>query len=320
MDTHTCAQCGSDVAADEQFCPTCGAFQDPMEPTRPSLSGNVISVRADGTYEEFQLEGEPPDGEDGDEAPAPPTKGRTIGCPSCGAVNPSTNRHCQECGARINQGPLPTAPRPAVQATAGVRAALAISGLLFVVIIIALLFNVFGDDEPTAGSTLEPTTTTDLVVLQPDKIDILDIECTPQGLGSFTCANLTSGTDSEYQVKWEDLAEGESIEIKLTFRVPIVVTRLDWTNLTNVDRFKQNYRARGITIDADGSVTVVPIELKDLPGTQSVSFAAFNTNFIEITIESAYLAEVVNGNSFRELAIDEITVIGRPAIPRTDSG
>ena len=290
-----------------------------MEPTRPSPTGSVISVSSDGTYEEFQLEEAPSEGDDG-EAPAPPAKGRTIGCPSCAAVNPSSNRHCQECGARLKQGPLPTAPRPAVQATAGVRAALAISGLLFVVIVIALLFNVFGGEEPTTGSTLESTTTTDVVVLQPDKIDILNTECTPLGLGSFTCANLTSGTDSEYQVTWEDLAEGENITIRLTFREPIVVTRLDWTNLTDIDRFRQNYRARGITIDADGSVTVVPIELKDLPGTQSVSFAAFNTNFILITIESAWLAEVVGENSFRELAINEITVIGRPANPRTDSG
>lgn len=290
-----------------------------MEPTRPSATGSVISVSSDGTYEEFHLEDTPPEGDAG-EAPAPPTKGRTIGCPSCAAVNPSSNRHCQECGARLKQGPLPTAPRPAVQATAGVRAALAISGLLFVVIVIALLFNVFGGDEPTAGSTLESTTTTDVVVLQPDKIDILNTECTPLGLGSFTCTNLTSGTDSEYQVTWEDLAEGEDITIRLTFFEPIVVNRLDWTNLTDIERFKQNYRARGITIDADGSVTVVPITLKDLPGTQSVSFAAFNTNFIFITIESAWLAEVVGGNSFRELAINEITVIGRPAIPRTDSG
>ncbi len=288
-----------------------------MEPTRPSATGSVISVSSDGSYEEFELEGEPPTDEDG-EAPQPPQTGRTVGCPSCGAINPSSNRHCQECGARLNQGPLPTAPRPAVQATAGVRAALAISGLLFLVVIVALLFNVFGGEESAASTTLAATSTTDTIVLENDVIEILNEECTPAGLGSFTCSNLTSGTNAEFQINWEELEEGQNVVIRLIFKEPIVVSRIDWRNLTDVDRFKQNYRARGITVDADGSVAAVPIELQDTPGTQSVRFAAFNTNFIEITIESAYLAEVVGGNSFREIAIDEITVIGRPANPRTE--
>ena len=318
LTSQTCAHCGADVAADEQFCTNCGHFINPMEPTRPAVTGSVISVTSDGNYEEFQLEGEPPaDGETGEAAP--PTTGRTVGCPSCGAINPTGNRHCQECGARLNQGPLPTAPRPAVQATAGVRAALAISGLLFLVIIVALLFNVFGGEEATPTSIAESTTTTQVVIVQPDRVDILNTECIPAGLGAFTCSNLTSGTTGEYQVNWEELVEGESIVIKLTFREPIVVTRIDWTNLTNVDRFNQNYRARGISINADSSVTAFRVELQDLPGTQNVDFAAFNTNFIEITIESAYLAEVVDGNSFREIAIDEITVIGRPANPTTNT-
>lgn len=319
MAAQTCAHCGASVAADEQFCPSCGHFIDPMAPTRPAATGNVISVSSDGTYEEFQLEGEPPSDTEEGEEPTPPKTGRTIGCPSCGAINPSSNRHCQECGARLNQGPLPTAPRPAVQATAGVRAALAISGLLFVVVIVAILVNVMGGDGPVSDTTQPSTTTTQPTIIEPDRVDILNTECIPQGLGSFTCSNLTSGTTAEYQVNWEDLAEGENIIIKLTFREPIVVTRIDWTNLTNVTRYKQNYRARGISIDADSSVTVFRVELEDTPGTQNVEFAAFNTNSIEITIESAYLAEVVDGNSFREIAIDEITVIGRPANPTTNT-
>ena len=106
-------------------------------------------------------------GQPATEEPRPGTKGTSdrggVSCPSCGASNPPSNRHCQECGARLRQGPLPTAPRPAVQATAGVRAALAISALLFAVVVVAILFNVFsGDDTPssttlTASSSTSPT-------------------------------------------------------------------------------------------------------------------------------------------------------------------
>ena len=323
MVSQTCANCGSSVAADEQFCTTCGHFIDPMEPTRrraPERSGGVISVNSDGNYEEFQLDEGPPPEPGGESAVTTPSSGRTIGCPSCGAINPSSNRHCQECGARLNQAPLPTAPRPAVQATAGVRAAVAISGLLFVVIVIALLFNVFGGEDPTTAPSVTSTTSPSTTLPPPDVIDILDTSCSHPGLGSFSCPNLTSGTTAEYQVNYEEVVDnGEKIVITLLFREPMVVTRIDWTNLADVDRFKQNYRARGISILADSSVTAVRVELQDTPGTQTVPFAAFNTNSIEITIESDYQAQVVNGNTFPEIAIDEITVIGRPANVSSDS-
>src|SRR5690606_32914342 len=129
------------VTGDEQFCPTCGTFMGyDDEPT------------GEDEYERFELGAAPP--------PREP-----IICPSCGADNAPGNRHCEECGARLSQGPLPAAPRPAVQATAGVRAVIAIGGLLLGVIIIALLFQLFtGDDEPetTAAADGDETTSTTL--------------------------------------------------------------------------------------------------------------------------------------------------------------
>ncbi len=320
MVSQTCGQCGSTVAADEQFCPNCGNFIDPMAPQRPPATGDVISVRSDGSYEEFSLDQPPPDVHAADEAyehdsDAPQRTGSGTTCPSCGAANPPGNRHCQECGARLDQSPLPTAPRPAVQATAGVRAAVAISGLLFVVIIVALLFNVFSD-EPVAGDTTlaESTTTTPPAIIEPDVIEILAPECEPEGLSSFTCQNLVSGTDAEYQVNWEELQlNEEKIVIKLLFRVPMIVTRIDWRNIEDVTRFKTNFRARGLTIDSPGSLTPIVHELEDTPGTQTINYAAVDANSVEITIQSAYLAETVDSNVFRELAIDEIVVWGRPA-------
>ncbi len=259
MVSQTCNNCGATVAADEQFCPTCGSFIDPMAPTPAPASGNVISVSSDGSYEEFSLDTEPPDEADTGETPPPPASDKAVHCPSCNAVNPASNRHCQECGARLSQGPLPTAPRPAVQATAGVRAAVAISGLLFVVIVVALIFNFFGGDGAAAVTTLGSTTTTRPTITEPEIIDTLDQECIPEGLGAFTCANLVSGSNAEYQVNWEEIeAEEGNIVIKLIFRQPMIVTRIDWTSITDPTRFRQNYRARGLTIDAQGSLTQVP--------------------------------------------------------------
>ena len=338
MASQTCEQCGAIVAPDEQFCPSCGMFMDPMTNPRPRPrptrgGGNVISVTSDGPgvasnapYEEFSLEERPPSEPRGRQAA--PAKGggngngngngRDLDCPSCGAANPPNNRHCQECGARLRQGPLPTAPRPAVQATAGVRAALAISGLLLGVMLIALFFNLFNGEDPEAGASTTTTSTTAPQIVEAVPIDILEETCTPEGIGSLICANLTSGTEAEYQVSWEENG-ASGIKILLTFFEPMAVTEVQWTNIEDATRFRQNYRAKSLVILAQDSLSPTPVDLQDQQGTQIVRYTALNTTTLEISVVDIYQAEVVDDNTFDELAIDEIVVIGRPVTPTTDT-
>jgi zinc-ribbon domain len=309
-----CDHCGASVPADEQFCPSCGTFLDPLTAPVTPRRDNVISVTSDGNYEEFKLD-TPPREEPAGESPQA-DRGQ-VTCPSCNAENPSTNRHCQECGARLRQGPLPTAPRPAVQATAGVRAALAISALLFAVVVIALLFNVFnGSDTPATTTVAAGGSTTLGSSPEIAQIEVISAECVPPGIGSFVCDNLISGTEDEYQVTYEELADGEQVVITLIFREPMTVNRIDWYNLADETQFRRNYRARGISIDAQGNPQPFPVELEDSAGVQQIAFAAVNTTEVVITIESAYLAEPVEGNVFKELAIQELTLFGYPATPR----
>lgn len=314
MALRKCEQCDATVAADEQFCPNCGAFMDPMKETH----GNVISVSSSG-FEKFELS-EPPEPEQSPRPKRQPESGsqNSTYCPSCGAANPASNRHCEECGARLSQAPLPTAPRPAVQATAGVRAALAISGLLFGVVIVALLFNVFAGDDPATSTTIASTSTTVPVVEENGPIAVISETCSVEGISSFVCANLTSGTDDSYQVNWEELQEtDERIRIRLTFDQPMVIQQIIWRGLTEETRFRQNYRARGLVIEASDSVSALNHELEDIPGEQSIVYAAMGANWIEFEIQSAYVATLTDGNVFKELAIDEIIVIGRPQVTAT---
>jgi hypothetical protein len=194
-----------------------------------------------------------------------------------------------------------------------VRAALAISALLIAVVVIALLFNIFNGDAAATSTTASGVSTTNSVPeLAP--IDILLAECSQEGIGAFVCDNLISGTDAEYQFTYEGIPEGDPITITLTFNQPMVVQRIDWVNLEDPVKFARNYRARGILIEAQDSLQPTPLQLEDVPGSQTIAYAAIDTNTIVITIESDYPAEVVEDNVFREMAIQEIRVIGRPAV------
>lgn len=305
MARHVCHNCGATVAENEQFCPTCGTFlgheEEPAEPA---------------DFEEFELGAEPP--VVGDRPVSPRS---TVICPSCGTTNAATNRHCEECGARLSQGPLPAAPRPAVQATAGVRAVVAIAGLLLGVILIALLFRIFGGEDP--GTTTLPvageTTTTPAPPAEVDVLDPLSISCSVEGIGSFVCNNLITGSDSLYQINWTELeASGERLTITIRFRSGVAISRIDWTNITNDEvRFRRNYRARALTISSDDTVTDVQADLQNEPGTQTIAFSSLMTHQVTITVNSAWSAELLDDQIFNELAIASIEVLGRPATGAT---
>ena len=304
MARHVCDNCGSVVSEDDQFCPNCGTWIDPTSDT--SDEGD--------DYEEFSLDAGPPPSE----RTRPPLQvaSQTVSCPSCGTPNPDTNRHCEECGARLSQGVLPVAPRPAVQATAGVRAAMAISGLLFGVVVIALLFNIFtGDDEdPDQVATDSTSTTTTTIARIPEPINILSADCSITGLSGFECRNLID-SEREYQINWEGLGEEDVVTIDLIFPEPMVVTGFVWENLpADSDRFFQNYRARSISLSTDAPNSLpLAHELDDEPGKQAVEYVSLRTLSLRIEINTAYLPEERNGRVFTELAIGGIEVVGYPA-------
>ncbi len=302
---HICNNCGATVV-DEEFCPTCGAWIDPLaEDHRPPVD--------EEGFEEFTLDDGPPPADDWTADPHVVVPRQEVTCPSCGSPNPATNRHCEECGARLSQGPLPVAPRPAVQATAGVRALMAISALILVVVVVALVFNlVSGDGAAETSTTLAAEVSTTTTTLAPQPIEVLSVSCSPEGLASFRCENLVNDREGEWQVNWEKLAPDEDVTIKLIFNEPMVIRGLIWENLDDGDRFYQNYRAKSVLAQAKGEAAI-PINLEDAPGPQSVPYASIRALELTLTITEAYPAEVRNDKVFTELAIKGITVLGRPA-------
>lgn len=300
MTQQTCSNCGARFE-DQQFCPDCGQWVDPLDETH---------------FEEFTLGDSPP--VDDDEltvgGPVETSIAQFISCPSCGAANPAHNRHCEECGARITQGPLPVAPQPMIRTTAGARALAVILGVVAVVAVLAFAWNAIfgGDDEPVPEETTSTTTTQPAASQQ---LLVASVACssTLEVAGDrFACANLIDGTDRY----WNDQsAQGREAEIVFTFAEPVAIEQIVFKNVIDDEAFNKNYRVKGFEIVTDDLPDRPTIDqLDDDNRSQLILLATLRTRQLTFRVTSTYAAEAVAGETpFNELAIDEFQFFGRPA-------
>ena len=301
MTQQTCSNCGANFE-DQQFCPDCGQWVDPLDETH---------------VEEFTLGDSPP--LDDDEPLAPVTSNvpirQLVNCPSCGAANPEHNRHCEECGARITQGPLPVAPQPMIRTTAGARALAVILGVVAVVAVLAFAWNaLFGDSGDPAPEDTSTTSTTQPAVSSQQVIPI-SVTCSSTletSAGSFACDNLVDGTDRY----WNDQsAQGRDAFIEFTFAEPIAIEQIVFKNVVDDESFRKNYRVKGFEIVTDDLPDRPFIDqLDDDNRSQLILLATLRTRQLTFRVTSTYAAEAVTGETpFNELAIDEFEFYGRPA-------
>jgi hypothetical protein len=288
----TCGNCG-EVFEDQEFCPNCGQWVGPVP---------------ESGYEEFALD------ERLDEEPPPPVPPRveTVACPSCGAQNPSTNRHCEQCGARIAQGPLPVAPQPIIRTTAGARALAVIVGTIAVVALLALLFNsIFGDKGPASAASTSTTTST-TVASVPVKIEPISWSCSSVLNDKFSCDNIFDGNDSTY---WNDAsAKGQGAEIQVTFAQPYALQTIVFKNVTDDTKFEMNYKVKGFEIDFDDLPDAPFIDQLDNSNrAQPIAVSSYSTTQLTFKVTSTYESQSVDSATpYNELAIAEIEFWGRP--------
>lgn len=292
-----CSNCEAEFE-DQHFCPECGQWVDPLQ---------------EAEYEEFTLGDTPAvDEEQLRPIPAAPTSTQYVNCPSCGAANPAHNRHCEECGARIGQGPLPVAPQPLIRTTAGARALAVILAAVAVVALLAWGFNsLFGGDDTSAENTTTSSTNTTLAAA-PIKITPLSATCSSNLNETFDCSNLIDGTERY----WNDAsAQGRDATVDFVFSEPIAIEQIIFKNVTDDAAFRRNFRVRGFEVTTD-DLPDRPIidQLDDSNRSQLVEVASLRTRQLTFKVTSTYPAEAVGGETpFNELAIDEIEFYGRPA-------
>jgi hypothetical protein len=288
----TCSNCG-EVFEEQEFCPHCGQWVGPLP---------------ESGYEEFAL-----DQPEEEAPPPPPSRLEMITCPSCGAANPATNRHCEQCGARISQGPLPVAPQPVIRTTAGARALAIILGTIAVVVVVAILFNsIFSKGSAVADSTTTSTSTT--VLANPVQIIPVDWTCSSalKPNGNFSCDSLFDGDDATY---WNDAsAKGLDAKITVTFSQPYALQSIVFKNVSDDTKFEMNYKVKGYRIELDDLEDAPVIgQLENTNRPQSIPVGSYATTQLIFRVTSTYPSVSVDGETpYNELAIAEIEFYGRP--------
>ena len=274
----------------------------------------------DDLFEPFELGETPPEPEAPRRRPPPAATPRpaapthavnsnvpTVPCPSCGATNPEFNRHCEQCGARLSQGPLPVAPAPNLRTSPGGRALGVLGAVVLLVALAALIFNVFsGGDDIDASSTTTSSTTS---------IPAAAVELFPS---SVEASSFLNGHDPEHLIDgdsdtdWnDDSSRGVDAWLRFSFAQPVRITEIGLQNLLDDDRFKKNYKIQGYLITTDDLTIEISGRLTNTNDPQRVPIASIGTTELTIEVKSTYPAEPAGDRPpFNELALQSVRIFG----------
>ncbi len=239
--------------------------------------------------------------------PSAPAPVATIACPSCGAQNPNYNRHCEQCGARLSQDPLPVAPAPTLRTSPGGRALGVLVAVVLFVALAALVFNVFrGGDDTASSSTTTSTSTT---------IPQAAVELFPSAVeaSSFLTGHEPEHLiDDDADTDWnDDGARGVDASLRFTFPEPVRITEIELQNLFDDERFKKNYKIQGYLITTDDLEIEISGRLTNTNEAQRVPIASLGTTELLIEVKSTYPAEPAgNRPPFNELALQAVRIFG----------
>jgi hypothetical protein len=272
----------------------------------------------DDLFEPFELDESPPPIPDRPEPP--PEQGRraqsaavtdvaTVSCPSCGSSNPDFNRHCEQCGARLSQEPLPVASPPTLRTSPGGRALGVLAAVTLFVALAALIFNVFRGDpvaEPT--STTAPSTTIPVVAKE---LFATSVEAS-SFLRGWEPENLIDGDPSTH---WNDNSQhGIGAVLTFKFAEPVSITEIELQNLLDDAGFKRNYKIQGYLITTDDLTVEFSGRLDNVNAPQRVDIASLATRELIIRVMSTYPAESAGDDPpYEELALLSVRFFGSEA-------
>ncbi len=271
----------------------------------------------DDLFEPFELEDgppapgttPPPAAPTEEPQPAPSAPVEQVACPSCGAYNPSYNRHCEQCDARLTKEPLPVAPAPMVRATPGGRALSVLAAAVLIVALIALLVNVFRGGD-TVVTTTQPPQASSTTVIELTEITPTQVTASAQISAGFADAKVIDG---DLETEWQVNQAQDPLILEFRFAQPQQIQFIEIYNISDNDRYLQNYRIEGYKITVDDLPGVENRNtLKDLAGgPQRIDIASIGTTTLTIEILGNYPSSAIGDlPAFEELAVAEVKFWG----------
>ncbi len=235
----------------------------------------------------------------------------TVSCPSCGAVNPSFNHHCERCGSRLSTDPMPIAPAPPGRSTAGGRALGVLAAVVLIVALVALMMNIFGgsDESELAGPETSTSTTTRLTLVPPQELVPTSVKASSELNDSFGAANLIDG---DPETRWNDNSlRGVGAWLEFTFSPAVQITEIVFQNAEDDEAFKRNYKIQGYQIEVNDLNVAISGRLLNSNEPQRVKIASLETFNLKIFVTTTHLAEPVGeAPPFSELALQGIQFFG----------
>ncbi len=275
----------------------------------------------DDLFEPFELDDEPPPETErpdpAQQAQATATQSTasnaaTIACPSCGTKNPDYNRHCEQCGARLSQDPLPVAAPPSLRTSPGGRALGVLAAVILLVALAALVFNIFsgGGGEQTTTTTTTPTTT---IPAAATELFAASVEAS-SFLPGWEPENLI---DADPSTHWNDESlHGIGAFLTFNFAEPVSITEVELQNLLDDEGFKRNYKIQGYLITTDDLSVEFSGRLDNDNAPQRVPIASLMTTEVTIVVASTYPAESAGDKPpFDELALQSVRFFGNETNP-----
>jgi hypothetical protein len=234
----------------------------------------------------------------------------SVACPACGASNPSFNHHCERCGSRLSTEPMPLAPAPVGRTSPGFRALGVLAAVVLVVALVALMINIFRSGEASVAgpeTTSTSTTTTQPVIVA--ELTPASVTASSELSESFGPENLLDG---DPETRWNDAsARGVDAWLEFTFATPVQITEMEFQNVTDDTKFRQNYKIQGYTITVNDLNVPISGRLVNSNEAQRVRIASLETFTLRVDISTTYPAEPVgDAPPFNELALEDVRFFG----------
>lgn len=234
----------------------------------------------------------------------------SVACPACGAGNPSYNHHCERCGSRLSSDPMPIAPAPAARTSPGFRALGVLAAVVLVVALVALMINIFrSGDPPVAGPDTSSSTTVTTQPVIVSEIEPASVTASSQLSDAFGPENLLDG---DPETRWNDASlRGVGAWLEFTFATPVQITEMEFQNVTDDDKFQQNYKIQGYTISVNDLNIPISGRLLNDNRPQSVRIASLETFTLRVEVSTTYPAQPVgDAPPFDELALEDVKFFG----------